>query len=1337
MKNKDNRNEKAAELRSQAEAKLSERKKIAAPPPAMESDSRRLVHELEVHQIELEMQNEELVQARANMEALLSQYTDLYDFAPVGYFTLARDGVIHQVNLAGATLLGVERGALIKRRFGMFVSVESRPIFNDFLARVFLTSGSKETCQVTLLKGKHKPLWVHIEATRIEDGQECRAVVSDLTELKRAEEALSDSEMRYRRIFETAQDGILILDAETGKVVDVNPFLVKMLGYSHEQFVGKQIWELGLLKDVVANRDKFAELQRQEYVRYEDLPLVTGDDRQIEVEFISNVYSVDHSKVIQCNIRNITERKQTQDKLSVSEVRYRRLFETAQDGILILDAETGIIVDVNPFLIEMLGYSHEQFVGKRIWDLGCLKDVVANRDKFAELQRQEYVRYEDLPLVTGDDRQIEVEFISNVYSVDHNKVIQCNIRNVTERKRAEEAIKKYQDNLEELVAERTKALRESEENFRRSQDGSPLGIRIITAGGELLYANQAILDIYGYDSVEELEATPHKKSYTPESYAEHQVRLKKRQRGEYVPPNYEISIIHKDGKVRHLEVFRKEVLWNGETQFQVLYNDITERKRAEEALKESGRLLNDTGEMAKIGGWEFDVETLEQVWTEEVYRIHEVDMTYKPTVSKGIDFYAPDSRPIIERAVQRAIEHGEPFDVELEFITAKGNLRWVHAVGKVDKGHGKVLGTIQDITERKRVEKDLIFNNVILSTQQETSFDGILVVDEKGTIISCNRRFIDMWGIPPDIVVSKSDERALQSVVDKLMNPEEFMRKVQKLYSDRQETSWDEIALKDGRTFDRYSTPMLGADGRYFGRVWNFRDITERKWVEEALRTSEKKYRQLIETLQEGIWVIDKDTSTTFVNPRMAEMLGYTIEEMLGKPLFSFMDERGVEIVKYNMERRKQGIAEQHDFEFLRKDGSRVYTTMETSPLTDEKGNFVGALAGVVDITGRKLADAKRLELERKYLISSRLASIGEMAAGIAHEINNPLSPIIGFADLLLKEDLPEAIKADLQIIRDCANRAAAVTKGLLVFARQSKPMRKLCSINELIETTIQLRIYHLKTNNVIVITELDPELPEIMVDAAQMQQVLLNLIMNAEYEMDKAHGGGNLTIKTERTDNIIRVLVKDDGQGISSENMEKLFQPFFTTKKVGDGTGLGLSVCHGIVAEHNGRIYAESDEGNGATFIVELPVLRQEEEEAKPSESDAVKAEETVGARILVVDDEPSITQVLKRVLTAEGYDVETTNKASDALNMIKGGKSYALILLDIKLPDMSGIELYQHLGRIATSLTRRIIFVTGDVLGADTMDFFSRTKAFYITKPFDIVQLKKDVKSKLTEKA
>jgi nitrogen-specific signal transduction histidine kinase/ActR/RegA family two-component response regulator len=388
------------------------------------------------------------------------------------------------------------------------------------------------------------------------------------------------------------------------------------------------------------------------------------------------------------------------------------------------------------------------------------------------------------------------------------------------------------------------------------------------------------------------------------------------------------------------------------------------------------------------------------------------------------------------------------------------------------------------------------------------------------------------------------------------------------------------------------------------------------------------------------------------------------------------------------------------------------------------------------EVVERKRAEEERLELERKIQINSRLTSIGEMAAGIAHEINNPLTPILGFADMLLKRDLPVDIKADLQIIRDSARRTADVTRRLLLFARQSKPMRTLCNINEVVETTLQLRAYHLKTSNIKVITELDPELPQTMADAGQLQQVVLNLIMNAEYSMVHARGGGNLLIKTEKNNNIIRVLVKDDGVGISKENMEKLFTPFFSTKKVGEGTGLGLSTCHGIVAEHNGRIYAESEVGKGATFIVELPIIRQQkEEEAKPSESDTREAGEAVKARILVVDDEPTIVQVLKRVLTGEGYEVESIDKAKEALDLIKG-RMHALILLDIKLPDMSGLELYQHLDKTDKSLTQRIIFVTGDVLGTDTMDFFSRTGVAYITKPFDMEQLKKEVKSKLTKR-
>jgi PAS domain S-box-containing protein len=519
-------------------------------------------------------------------------------------------------------------------------------------------------------------------------------------------------------------------------------------------------------------------------------------------------------------------------------------------------------------------------------------------------------------------------------------------------------------------------------------------------------------------------------------------------------------------------------------------------------------------------------------------------------------------------------------------------------------------------------------------------------------------------------------------------------------------------------------------------------ELEKQKRMQEALKASETRYRTVGRLSSDFAYSYTHTGvgghKIDWITDAFYTLSGYSESELHEQGCWMFVSHPDdYDMATEPLHCLRASETDTREFRIVTKDGRVLnivdYMECQADPQTPGGLRLFGA---VKDITERKRAEEERLELERKVQINGRLASIGEMAAGIAHEINNPLTPILGFADMLLKRDLPEDVKDDLQIIRDSARRTADVTRRLLLFARQSKPMRTLCNINEVVETTLQLRAYHLKTNNIKVITELDPELPQTMADAGQLQQAVLNLIMNAEYAMTQTHGGGNLLIKTEKKDNIIRVLVKDDGVGISKENMERLFQPFFTTKKVSEGTGLGLSVCHGIVAEHNGRIYAESKVGKGATFIVELPVVRQEkEEEAKLSEPDTGEAGEVVKARILVVDDEPAITQVLKRVLTGEGYEVESTDKAKAALGLIKGGK-YALILLDIKLPDMSGIELYQHLDKTAMSLTQRIIFITGDVLGTDTMDFFSRTGASYVTKPFNMEQLKKEIKSKLTKR-
>ena len=274
--------------------------------------------------------------------------------------------------------------------------------------------------------------------------------IEDITERRHAQAALGVSEVRYRRLFEAAKDGILILDPDTRQITDANPFIAQLLGYTREEMIGKELFEIGLLKDEEASRAAFRELREKRFIRYEDLPLESKKGRRCEVEVVANLYEEAGQTVIQANIRDITERQRMEAALEDSETRYRRLFETAQDAILILDEPTGKIFDANPFIKELLGYSQAELVGKELWQIGLFRDVEENKAAFQELQAQGYIRYENLPLETKDGQQIEVEFVSNVYQVDHHEVIQCNIRDITERSRLQRQTHEQADALAEL-----------------------------------------------------------------------------------------------------------------------------------------------------------------------------------------------------------------------------------------------------------------------------------------------------------------------------------------------------------------------------------------------------------------------------------------------------------------------------------------------------------------------------------------------------------------------------------------------------------------------------------------------------------------------------------------------------------------------------------------------------------------------------------------------------------------------------------------------------------------------------------------------------------------------
>jgi signal transduction histidine kinase len=232
----------------------------------------------------------------------------------------------------------------------------------------------------------------------------------------------------------------------------------------------------------------------------------------------------------------------------------------------------------------------------------------------------------------------------------------------------------------------------------------------------------------------------------------------------------------------------------------------------------------------------------------------------------------------------------------------------------------------------------------------------------------------------------------------------------------------------------------------------------------------------------------------------------------------------------------------------------------------------------------------ERARQETLYM-TDRLASIGEMASGIAHELNNPLTSIIGLSEIIAMENVPDTVKEDMNIIKSESQRAADIVKNLLSFGRKNTSQKQPMAVNKIIQDVLRLRSYEHGVNNIKVIKELATDLPDIMADPSQIQQVIINLVLNAEQAMISAHDKGTITIRTQKVDNLVRITFSDDGPGIEPENLRHIFDPFFTTKETGKGTGLGLSISYGIVNEHNGKIYASSEPGKGATFVVELPL--------------------------------------------------------------------------------------------------------------------------------------------------
>ena len=985
---------------------------------------------------------------------------------------------------------------------------------------------------------------------------------------------------------------------------------------------------------------------------------------------------------------DLTEHK-IQKLLRASELRYRRLFESARDGILILNAESGAIIDVNPFLVELLGFSRESFLDKKLWEIGIFKDIVANQDKFAELQSRGYVRYDDLPLITVDGRKVDVEFVSNVYLEDQEKVIQCNIRDITERKQA------------------NAALRANEERYRSLYNDSKNAIMMASPKTGFLDGNHATIALFGCRDEAELKSQS-PASLSPEFQPDGQNSMTKAQemmRLALEKGSHSFEWMHKrlDGTDFLADVLLSKVVSKGGECLQATVRDITEHKRAEEKLYRFAAIIENADEAiiatnlkGVVTSWNPGAQKLLGYPPEEILGRHITLLAVAGHENEMLD------------NIEKIRGGGPSLQYESERRAKDGTLVEIGAViSPIKDNAGNVVGVsriYRDITERKRAVATLRQSEVRYRTLFEASADGILITDNETKMFRyANQAMCRMLGYT-------EEELRTLGVTD--IHPKDALPSLAaslESQSRGEKTFASELpCLRKDKTifYAEISATELPIDGRKCHMAM-FRDITERKRMEVTLAESESKYRMIFDQAGDYILILkmlpDSPPIIQDMNESALRVFGYTREELIGKPISLLEAEKSPEVL---IQERQQGIQKNGSLTFevqhRRKDGSSFYAEARATEM-DVKGTHL-AISIERDITELKQAAAEREKLQAQLAQSQKMEIVDRLAGGVAHDFNNLLTAIKGYGEFVrdaLKSEDPN--RADVLEILSAADRAAVLTRQLLAFSRRQVLMPQVVDLNGIIGGMAEM-LKRIIGEDMKLAIKLAPAPCLAMVDPGQTEQVIMNLAVNSR---DAMPDGGTITLETEiltldeafftthpdlRRGPLACLIVRDTGCGMTDEAKKHLFEPFFTTKEKGKGTGLGLSTVFGIIKQSGGEILAESTPNSGTTFRIYFPQGETAPQDANKDKDKSVRGHETV----LLVEDEDIVRRLGERALVENGYKVLTAANGQEALKVLEQhAKPVDLLVTDVVMPGMNGRELAQEIAR--RNMASRTLFLSG----------------------------------------
>jgi len=1144
------------------------------------------------------------------------------------------------------------------------------------------------------------------------------------------------------------------------------------------------------------------------------------------------------------------ERSALKEEVYASEVHYRRLFESSKDGILILDAETGKIVDVNPFLIDLLGYSKNELIKKSIWEIGAFQDIIENKDKFQELQQSEYVRYEDFPLETSDGSKIHVEFVSNVYLVNDSKVIQCQIRDITARKKTETTLEKTRKELAEIK----KSADELNEFTENVIDTLREPLLAIDQDLRVIKASRSFYQFFKVTAGETIGKLIYE-------LGNHQWDIPKlRELLEKIIPeknsfdNYEVehnfSTIGK--RVMLLNARQVKRAFGKEQVILLVIEDITERKGKEDSLKETQRETSDSLNIlldlmhAPIIIW--DTSMIIKRFNHKFELLSGYDSD--EVIGRKLNFLFPKERIAATLELLKNHLEAEHIEVaEIDILTKDNHIKTVlwDSSHILDEDGKNIIATIsQDITNRRQSELALRKSESHLRTLVNTIPDLIWLKDTNGVFLSCNPMFERFFGASEPDIIGKTD----YDFVDRKL-ADFFRDNDQKALEAGKPTSneeWVTFADDGHRAFlDTIKSPIYDSDGTVLGILGIGRDITERMLAGEKLQASEKRFRAIFDQAPVAIALLDTQGHPIISNLRLTKMIGYSSDELakmmfteftypedIDKDLNQFTDLIAGKISGYNIEKRyihKNGtliwanlytttlndsngliqeiigmvedITEKKkihneikfqadlinnvgqaviatdllgkvtywnnaaekiygwssseaigqnivdltparqsneqaidilkklsagktwagEFYVRRKDGSSFPALVTDTPILDSNGELTGIIGISSDITERKHAEMELIEAKEKAEESDRLKTA--FLNNVSHEIRTPMNAIVGFSGFLNDPDLkPNKRQEFTDIIIKSSEHLLAIIDDIIRIASiesgQEKIQKNEININlicDLIKDQFSSKANE-KNVTLSLIPGLTGDEADIITDATKLTQILTNLIGNALKFTHQGYINYGYKLKNSQ----LEFYVEDSGIGIPLDMQEKVFDRFrqietTATRNFG-GSGLGLSISKAYVEILGGKMWLTSEMGKGSVFYFTIPYKKTNPK--KLPDIPSVKGldfEFKTTKTVLIAEDEISNFILLEEMLLDSGINIIRAVNGLEAVRLCQLNPNIDLVLMDIKMPEMDGYEATKRIKEFKPDLP--IIAQTAYITEADRVKALACGCSDYISKP------------------